>query len=49
MSAKTVSAPGLFGDLGGFSDVWLLEGRMQALLVTLVLASALLGVLARKI
>ncbi|MEO0680742.1 MAG: hypothetical protein AAF192_10035 [Pseudomonadota bacterium] len=49
MSAKTVSAPGLFGDLGGFSDVWLLDGQMHASLLTLVLASALVGVLARKI
>lgn len=49
MSAKTVSAPGLLGDLGGYPSEWLLDGHLQALLVTVVFGTWLLGLLNRSV
>lgn len=47
MTAKTVSPPGLLGDLGGDSLVWLLEGPALALCLAAIATSVLARILVR--
>jgi len=47
MTAKTVSPPGLLGDLGGDSLVWLLDGPTFALCLAVIATSFLARMMVR--